>query len=103
MRSLTVFLTVTALHSVLSVAGAVLSLRAAFDTQVSWRAAPGEAAITWLSAALLAPLAYAQRFLPPHWRSDTGYPEIVAVSAGFGAAAVGLLQLWRAWRSRREP
>jgi hypothetical protein len=103
LRSLTLFLTVAALPFVLSVTGAVLSLRAAFDTQVSWRGAPGKAALAWLSAVLLAPLAYAQRFLPPHWRSDTGYPEIAAVSVGFGAAAVGLLQSWRVWRPRREP
>jgi len=83
--------------------GAVLSLRAAFDTQGSWRGAPGEAALAWLSGVLPAPLAYGQRFLPPQWGSDMGYPEIAAVSVGFGAAAVGLLHLWRAWRSRRAP
>jgi hypothetical protein len=99
MRSLTLFVTVGALHFVLSVTGAVVSLRASFNSQAGWREAPIEVAFAWLSAVLLAPLTCAQRVLPPDWRSHTGYPEIAAVSVGFGAAAVGLLHVWRAWRS----
>lgn len=95
MRSFWLFVTVATLHFVLGVLGTVLSLRAAFDTQVSWRAAPGEAALAWLSALLLAPLA----LLPPHWRRETGYVEIAALSVGFGAAAVGLRYVWRRIRA----
>lgn len=93
-RLAALFLAVAALHFVLSVAGIVMALPAAFDTQAGgfW-AAPGEAALAAIAGGLLAPLAWLQPLLPE--RAGFSYGEIAAVSALFGAAAVGLALLWR--------
>jgi pheromone shutdown protein TraB len=99
MRSLAWFLGVAALHFALSAAGAILGLRAAFDTQVSFWAAPVAASLSYLSGVLMAPLAFVRPMLPAGWRD--GYAEIAVVSVLFGAAAVALLHLGRALRSRR--
>lgn len=99
MRSLAWFLGIASLHFVLSVAGSVLALRAAFDTQVGFWAAPGAATLAYLSAILLAPLELVRVILPAEWRG--GYAEIATVSILFGAVAVGILHLSRALRSRR--
>lgn len=98
MRSLIWFFGVASLHFVLSVAGAVLALRAAFDTQVSVWAAPGTAALAYLSQILLAPLVFVRVILPAEWQG--GYAEIASASVLFGAVAVALLHLSRALRSR---
>jgi hypothetical protein len=99
MRSIAWFFGIASLHFVLSVAGTVLALRAAFDTQASFWAAPGAATLAYLSALLLAPLDLVRIILPAVWRD--GYTEIAIVSVIFGAAAVGLLHLIRALRSRK--
>lgn len=99
MRSLAWFLGVASLHFVFSVAGTVLALRAAFDTQAGFWAAPGAATLAYLSEILLAPLVFVRVIVPAEWRG--GYAEIATVSVLFGAVAVGLLHLSRALRSRR--
>jgi len=100
MRSAVLFLIVATVHFVLSVVGVVVSLPAAFDTQVGFWAAPGKASLALLSAILLAPLAWAQPFLPVS--TGTGYIEIAFVSVLFGAAAVGVVHVWRAVRFPRN-
>lgn len=98
MRLLAWFLGVASLHFVLSVAGTVLALRAAFDTQAGFWAAPGEATLAYLSEILLAPLVFVRLIIPAGWRG--GYAEIATVSVLFGAMAVGLVHLYRAYRMR---
>ena len=92
-RMLALFVIVSVLHFVLSVVGAIVTLPAAFDTQAGFWAAPGKASLAWISAILLAPLAWLQPVLPER---SLGYAEIAAVSILFGAAAVGAALLWRA-------
>jgi len=94
MRILALFLTVVLLHFVLSVAGIIVGLSAAFDAQAGFWAAPGKVILVWTSAVLLSPLA-----LLPN-QGSFGYGEIAAVSVLFGVAAVGLARLWRAARKR---
>lgn len=105
MRSLALFLAVAVLHFALSTVGLVLSIRAAFDTQVSFWASPGTATLAWLAGVLLSPLDYLQKLLPEGWRSGPGFPgwhEIATVSVFFGATAVVLLHLSRALRRDRD-
>jgi hypothetical protein len=64
MRSLALFLVVAVLHFLLSVAGVLAALPAAFDTQRGFWAAPGTAMLAWTSAALLAPLDWVRPLLP---------------------------------------
>jgi len=77
MRLLAVFCAVSALHFVLSVAGVVLALPAAFD------AAPAKVMLAWTAAVLLSPLT----LVSP---GDYGYLEIAAVSVLFGLAAAAV-------------
>jgi len=99
MRELALFLLVAVLHFVLSVAGILVTLPAAFETQGGFWAAPGKASLVWTSAILLAPLEWAKPFLPN--RGGFGYLEIGAVSVLFGVAALGIARLWRVLRSRK--
>ena len=96
MRSLACFLGAAGLHFAVSVAGSVLALRAAFDTQVSFWTAPGVATLVSVSEVLLAPLILVRVIVPAGWQG--GYAEIATVSVLFGAVTVGLLDLWRALR-----
>lgn len=100
MRTVALFSVVAVLHFVLSVVGILFVLPAAFDTQVSFWAAPGEALLAWMSTVLLAPLYWMRPLLPE--RADLGYSEIAAVSVLFGAGAVSLAHLWRALGAGRE-
>jgi len=100
MRSLAWFLGIAGLHFVLSVAGTVLALRAAFDTQAGFWAAPGTATLAYLSEVLLSPLYLLRAILPAEWRG--GYAEIATVSILFGALAVGIVHTNRGLRSRRD-
>jgi hypothetical protein len=100
MRSLALFLVVAVLHFVLSVAGVVVALPAAFDTQAGFWAAPGTAILAWTSAALLAPLDWIRPLLPES--AGSGYSEIALVSVLFGTAAVGIARLWRTLRRHRR-
>jgi hypothetical protein len=84
MRLLAVFCAVTVLHFVLSVAGVVLALPAAFAYQHGFWAAPVKITLAWTAGVLLAPLT-----LLPSPR-DIGYPEIAAVSVLFGVAAAAI-------------
>lgn len=93
MRTLALFSIVAILHFVLSVAGILMALPAAFETQAGFWAAPGKALLAWTAAVLLAPLAWAQPLLPQ--RAGFSYAEIAAVSVLFGAAAVALEKLIR--------
>lgn len=93
MQSLAIFLVVAVVHFVLSVAGVVVALPAAFDTQAGFWAAPGKATLAWSAAVLLAPLAWIRPLLPE--ASRYGYAEIALVSVLFGAAAVGVARLRR--------
>lgn len=101
MRTLAVFLLVTILHFVVSVAGIVVALPAAFETQAGFWAAPGEAVLAWTSGVLLAPLAWVQPLLPKH--ASFGFGEIFAVSILFGIAAVGLDRFWRLYSGTGVP
>lgn len=99
-RLLAVFLVVAILHFLLSVAGVLAVLPAAFDTQAGFWAAPGTAMLAWTSAALLAPLDWMRPLLPG--ATGFGYGEIALVSVLFGAAAVGIARLWRILRDRKR-
>ena len=99
LRALGLFLLVAILHFVLSVAGILAALPAAFDTQAGFWAAPGKVTLAWTAAVLLAPLDWLQPLLPA--RSGPGYGDIAMVSVLFGAAAVGLARLRRALRGRK--
>lgn len=77
MKRATVFGIVALLHFVLSVAGTVLALPAAFDEK------PVQVILAWTAAVLLSPLA----LLSP---GDFGYLEIAAVSVLFGLAAAAI-------------
>lgn len=98
LRSLTVFSIVSTLHFFLSVWGLLFVLPVAFETQggAGFWAAPGKSLLVGMASVLLAPLA----LFPAG--AGFGYLQIAAVSAMFGAAAVGLFQLWRKWRTRRR-
>ena len=97
MRLLAVFCAVSVLHFVLSVAGVVLALPAAFAAQHGFWAAPVKITLAWTAAVLLAPLA----LVSP---GDFGYPEIAAVSVLFGLAAVAITYaVGRARRAGRRP
>lgn len=98
MRSLIIFLVVSALHFLLSAIGIVSALPAAFDAQDGSWAAPWKAILAWMPTVLLAPLAWIWPLLPEGL--ELGFAEIAVVSALFGAAAVGLFHLWSAPRSR---
>jgi hypothetical protein len=98
MRSLALFLAVAVLHFTLSVAGILVALPAAFDTQTGFWASPGKALLAWTSAALLAPLAWMRPLVPEP--AGAGYLEIALVSALFGLAAVGIAHAWRARKAR---
>jgi hypothetical protein len=76
-RALALFSVVAVLHFVLSVAGILAVLPAAFETQAGFRAAPGKAILAWTSSR-----------------------EIAVVSVLFGAAAVGLARGWRALKAQ---
>ena len=91
------FVGVTALHFVLSVAGQVLALRVAFDSQPPGTPRPLEAAIVRLAELLLAPLNVIQH-VAPGLSTPSGYLETAVTSASFGIAAAGML-----WLLRRRP
>jgi len=95
LRSLAVFSIVSTLHFFLSVLGLLFILPAAFETQggAGFWAAPGKSLLAGMAAVLLAPLA----LFPAG--AGLSYLEIVAVSAMFGLAAVGIFHLWRKWRT----
>ena len=97
MRLLAVFCAVSVLHFVLSVAGVVLALPAAFASQHGFWAAPIKITLAWTAAVLLAPLA----LVSP---GDYGYLEIAAVSVLFGLAAAAITYaVGRARRAGRRP
>ncbi|MDH4172447.1 MAG: hypothetical protein OEZ09_01695 [Betaproteobacteria bacterium] len=98
MRFLLWFLAVAAGHFVLSAAGTVLALRAAFETQASFWDAPLLASLAHLSALLLAPLKLVRPLLPPSWHG--GFGEIAVVSVLVAAAAVALMHAARTLRRR---
>lgn len=98
-RPLAWFLAISGVHFLVSVVGTIVSLRAAFDTQASFWAAPGAAVLADVSAILLAPLEHMRPVLPAAWRGS--YAEIAAVSALFGGVTVGLLHLSRLFRAIR--
>jgi hypothetical protein len=98
MRSLMVFCAVSVLHFVLSVAGVVLALPAAFAYQHGFWAAPVKITLAWTAGVLLAPLAWLSL------RGDFGYLKIAAVSVLFGLAAVSITYaVSRARRAGRRP
>jgi hypothetical protein len=88
-------------HFVLSVAGQVLALRVAFDSQPGGTPRPLEVVVVRLAEILLAPLALAER-VTRGLSTSRGYLEIAATSVGFGVAAVGALWLWRRGRVTRR-
>jgi hypothetical protein len=94
-RSPVLFCVVAAVHFVLSVAGTVLALPAAFALQQGFWTAPVKIALAWTAGILLSPL-----MLVPV-RGDFGYLEIGAVSVLFGLAAVALAHIVRRLRSPR--
>jgi hypothetical protein len=100
MRTLALFSVVAVLHFVLSVAGVLAVLPAAFETQAGFWAAPGKAILAWTSSLLLAPLDWVRPLLPG--RADFGYGEIAVVSVLFGATAVGLAHLWRTVKTQHR-
>lgn len=98
MRAPGLFLLVAVAHFALSVVGVLVTLPAAFDAQAGFWAAPGKATLAWISAVLLAPLEWLLPLMPA--RASPGYGEIAVVSVLFGAVAVGVARLWRAFRRR---
>ena len=92
-RSLALFAAVALAHFALSVAGLMMVLPAAFETQGGqfW-AAPGKMILVWGAGVLLAPLAWL--------RPDFGFVEVAILSVLWGAAAVALLVLWRRLRAQ---
>jgi hypothetical protein len=100
-RTLALFVIVSVLHFVLSVAGVIVALPAAFAFQSGgfW-ASPGKVLLAWIAAGLLAPLTWVQPLLPQGARG--GYAEIAVASVLFGAAAVGVALVWRAMKERRK-
>jgi hypothetical protein len=93
-RALVVFLAVAIVHFALSIAGFLLVLPAAFETQgVGFWAAPGKMTLVAIASVLLAPVAWI-------WGSAYEFPHVAAVSALFGAAAVLLMRLWADARRR---
>lgn len=94
MRSLLVFCAVSVLHFVLSVAGVVLALPAAFAAQHGFWAAPVKITLAWIAGVLLAPILLVSR------RGDFGYLEIAAVSVLFGLAAAVIT--YAVGRARRD-
>ena len=99
MRSLVVFCVVSVLHFVLSVAGVVLALPAAFAYQHGFWAAPVKITLVWIAGVLLTPIGL---FSSP--REVFGYLEIAAVSVLFGLAAVAIVHVVaRARRANRRP
>ena len=94
---LAVFVGVAALHFVLSVAGQVLALRVAFDSQPGGTPKPLETAVVRLAELLLAPLIVIQH-VAPGLSTPSGYLETAVTSASFGIAATGML-----WLVRRRP
>jgi hypothetical protein len=99
MRAFAVFAIVALLHFMLSVAGILVALPAAFDAQAGFWAAPGKALLAWTAAVLLAPLDWLGPLLPQG--AGFGYAEVAAVSVLFGAAAVALDRAWRAVKASR--
>ena len=98
MRFLVWFLAIAAGHFVLSAAGSVLALRAAFEAQGGFWDAPLLASLAHLAALLLAPLRIVRPLLPPSWHG--GFGEIAAVSVFIAAAAVALMHAARKLRRR---
>jgi hypothetical protein len=93
-RAILVFSLVAVLHFALSIAGFLLVLPAAFETQgVGFWAAPGKMTLIAIASLLLAPAAWI-------WGSGYEIPHVAAVSALFGAAAVLLTRLWAGARRR---
>jgi len=79
---------------VLSVAGQVLALRVAFDSQPGGTPRLLEAAVVRLAELLLAPLIVIQH-VAPRLSTPSGYLETAVTSASFGIAAAGMLWLLR--------
>jgi len=82
---------VAVLHFVVSVAGVIFALPAAFD---GFAVSPGKTVLAWTAAVLLAPLPWLGR--------DFGYGEIAALSALYGFAAVSVVRLVATWRAARR-
>ena len=99
MRTFAVFSIVALLHFALSIAGILVALPAAFDTQTGFWAAPGKALLAWTAAVLLAPLDWLSPLLPQ--RAGFGYVEVAVVSVLFGAAVAAVDRAWRALRASR--
>ena len=102
LATLAVFVVVAALHFVLSVAGQVLALRVAFDSQPGGTPRPLEAAVVRLAELLLAPLIVIQH-VAPRLSTPSGYLETAVTSASFGVAAAGMLWLLRRPLAVRRP
>lgn len=94
---LAVFVGVAALHFVLSVAGQVLALRVAFDSQPGGAPKLLETAVVRLAELLLSPLIVIPHVVPG-LSTPSGYLETAVTSASFGIAAAGML-----WLRRRRP
>ena len=95
-RPLAVFCAVSILHFVLSVAGVLLALPAAFAWQEGFWTAPVKITLAWTASVLLAPLA----LVSP---GDFGYLEIGALSVLFGVVAAALTYaVGRARRAARR-
>jgi len=88
---LAVFATVAVLHFLISVAGIIFALPAAFD---GFAAAPGKTVLAWIAGILLAPLPWLGR--------DYGYGEIAVLSALYGFAAVSAARLFATRRAARR-
>lgn len=93
MRTLIVFFLFAILHFVLSVAGLLLALPAAFESQAGFWSAPGKVTLVWISSVLLAPLDWMLPFLPPK-PGGFDFGEIAIVSVLFGIVAAGIDRFW---------
>ena len=90
-RQLALFLVVAILHFVLSVAGIIFALPAAFD---GFAVSPGKTLLAWTAAVLLAPL--------PWLGKDYGYTEIAVLSVLYGVGAVSAVRLVSTLRAARR-
>jgi hypothetical protein len=99
MRTVLLVVVVALVTATLMVAGVLLVLPVAFETQgAGWRAAPLGSAVVAVGTSLLAPLVWAGIDVHARGRPDVGIASVALLSLGYGLVALGVRAAWRAWR-----